>query len=203
MIQRNRSIQERRKAQICQAARDCFLAKGFQATSMEDIVKAVGMSKGGVYHYYQSTIAILHDLMLDGNTQRFVLADDYLAQAKQQDPQALAMELVMQKLFDHNDYKRLYAMFLMECHKHESLQALKRELEAETKAAFMDFIRQHDLPMLAFMVRDDFIEFANAMIIAGEYLPLEETFLHKSDLVRQVIVQAMAQTTPANQKEGL
>lgn len=46
MIQRNRSIQERRKAQICQAARDCFLAKGFQATSMEDIVKAVGMSKG-------------------------------------------------------------------------------------------------------------------------------------------------------------
>ena len=86
MIQRNRSIQERRKAQICHAARDCFLAKGFQATTMEDIVKAVGMSKGGIYHYYQSTIAILHDLMLDGNTQRFVLADDYLAQAKQQDP---------------------------------------------------------------------------------------------------------------------
>ena len=43
-----------RKQQVIAAAVRVFVAKGIQNTSMNEIILASGLSKGGVYHYFES-----------------------------------------------------------------------------------------------------------------------------------------------------
>ena len=48
-------VGEKRKLEILEAAKKCFLEKGFQNTTMEDVIEKVSLSKGGVYYHYSST----------------------------------------------------------------------------------------------------------------------------------------------------
>lgn len=45
---------ERRRRQILDAARACFIRKGVHATSMQDIFAESGLSAGAVYRYFKS-----------------------------------------------------------------------------------------------------------------------------------------------------
>lgn len=42
-------VGEKRKLEILEAAKKCFLEKGFQNTTMEDVIEKVSLSNGGVY----------------------------------------------------------------------------------------------------------------------------------------------------------
>ena len=48
------SLDSAKRMQILDGARRCFLAQGFDGTSMNEIVKAAGVSKGTVYAYFPS-----------------------------------------------------------------------------------------------------------------------------------------------------
>ncbi|MFI0482002.1 TetR/AcrR family transcriptional regulator [Actinomadura sp. 9N215] len=50
---------ERRRRQILDAARTCFIRKGIHATSMQDIFAEAGLSAGAVYRYYKSKNEII------------------------------------------------------------------------------------------------------------------------------------------------
>ncbi|TDD31263.1 TetR/AcrR family transcriptional regulator [Actinomadura sp. KC06] len=50
---------ERRRRQILDAARTCFIRKGIHATSMQDIFAESGLSAGAVYRYYKSKNEII------------------------------------------------------------------------------------------------------------------------------------------------
>lgn len=43
-----------RRAQVLDAARRCFAAEGFHQTSMDDVIRASGLSAGAVYQYFRS-----------------------------------------------------------------------------------------------------------------------------------------------------
>lgn len=45
---------DERRAAILAGALECFVSKGFQATTIDDIVKHLGISKGGLYGYFSS-----------------------------------------------------------------------------------------------------------------------------------------------------
>jgi AcrR family transcriptional regulator len=51
---------ERRRQQILDAARRCFLRKGFHLTSMQDVFAESGLSAGAVYRYFKSKNEIIH-----------------------------------------------------------------------------------------------------------------------------------------------
>ena len=42
---------ERAREAICLAARQLFAEKGYDTTTMQDIVRTSGMSKGAIYHH--------------------------------------------------------------------------------------------------------------------------------------------------------
>ena len=86
-----------RKKEIRDAAMRSFLNKGFQNTTMEDVIKEVGMSTGGVYHHYKSTAEMLKDLMLDGNQYRNNLIDNYLEAHIGQDKYEQMSEILVDK----------------------------------------------------------------------------------------------------------
>ncbi|MBS0371720.1 MAG: TetR/AcrR family transcriptional regulator [Proteobacteria bacterium] len=50
---------EARKAQVLNAATDCFRRQGFHGASMAQISKAAGMSVGHIYHYFENKEAII------------------------------------------------------------------------------------------------------------------------------------------------
>ncbi len=48
-----------RRAQFIQAAQQLFYTKGYESTSVNDIITAVGVSKGAFYHHFDSKEAVL------------------------------------------------------------------------------------------------------------------------------------------------
>ncbi|RME19310.1 MAG: TetR/AcrR family transcriptional regulator [Deltaproteobacteria bacterium] len=52
-----------RKTQILDAARRCFIEKGYFATRMEDIAREAGLSKGGIYFHFDGKRALFNALV--------------------------------------------------------------------------------------------------------------------------------------------
>lgn len=50
----SQAYKEERKAVILEGALHCFTEKGFQATTIDDIVRHLGISKGAIYSYFAS-----------------------------------------------------------------------------------------------------------------------------------------------------
>jgi AcrR family transcriptional regulator len=56
---RRRAPPEERRAQILEAALQCFASKGYHSATMDDLVRASGLSKGSLYWHFQSKEEVL------------------------------------------------------------------------------------------------------------------------------------------------
>ena len=54
---------ERAREAICVAARQLFAEKGYDTTTMQDIVRTSGMSKGAIYHHFSSKQEVLRSVI--------------------------------------------------------------------------------------------------------------------------------------------
>ncbi len=54
------------KALILEAAAECFMEAGFNATSIDDVAARLGATKGRVYHYYRSKADLFFDVHRTG-----------------------------------------------------------------------------------------------------------------------------------------
>ena len=48
-----------RREQILRTAEALFYAQGYEQTSVQDILDAIGISKGGFYHHFESKLDLL------------------------------------------------------------------------------------------------------------------------------------------------
>src|SRR5207244_8842398 len=55
-----------RRAAMCRAAAQLFRDRGFDATSVGDIARALGLTKAGLYHHFESKEALLFEIMMFG-----------------------------------------------------------------------------------------------------------------------------------------
>jgi TetR/AcrR family transcriptional regulator, cholesterol catabolism regulator len=58
-----------RRAEICRTAARIIRERGFEATSLADIARALGLSKSGLYHYTNSKHALLFEIITFGMDQ--------------------------------------------------------------------------------------------------------------------------------------
>lgn len=58
---------QQRKKRILDAALECFSTKGYYASTVDDIVKFCGLSKGAVYNYFKSKEEIFLSLLEERN----------------------------------------------------------------------------------------------------------------------------------------
>lgn len=56
---------DERRSEFITAAQGLFYTKGYESTSVNDLIAAVGVSKGAFYHYFDSKQAILEALVDD------------------------------------------------------------------------------------------------------------------------------------------
>jgi AcrR family transcriptional regulator len=69
---------ESRRHEIAQAAMRAFQRRGFQATSMADIIAESGLSAGAIYGHYKSKTEIVHEVAQTLVDERLVSAEDLL-----------------------------------------------------------------------------------------------------------------------------
>jgi AcrR family transcriptional regulator len=55
-----------RRAAMCRAAAQIFRTRGFDATSVSEIAHALGLTKAGLYHHFESKEALLFEIMTFG-----------------------------------------------------------------------------------------------------------------------------------------
>jgi AcrR family transcriptional regulator len=51
---------------MCRTAAQIFRDRGFDATSVSDIARALGLTKAGLYHHFESKEALLFEIMMFG-----------------------------------------------------------------------------------------------------------------------------------------
>lgn len=65
----SQQYKENRKNEILKAAEAVFCQKGFEPTTMKDVVEVSGMSRGGVYQYFSSTEEMLKCILAERDEQ--------------------------------------------------------------------------------------------------------------------------------------
>jgi AcrR family transcriptional regulator len=101
-----------RLEEVLQSAANIFFAKGFHATSIEDVARDVGMLKGSLYYYIKSKEDLLFQLLLAG------IEDGDLYIAQHIDPEGEPVEQLERAIRAQIDYiiqnKVPFGLFLHE-----------------------------------------------------------------------------------------
>ncbi len=171
----NREI---RKKEILDAAKKVFLRKGFDTTTMEDIIVETSLSRGGFYYYYKNTEDILLDLMREGNVYRMTKMNEFMATYDGQlDHQSLA-EMLVDKMLDNNEFMSLYVIYLQAMKNNEKLKKLYSVLVDETLySEYGGDINGTKLGDFEYCTTDLFIYLMNTVILGCEILDARETYL--------------------------
>ena len=59
------------KQEILLKAAECFMEQGFHATSIDDVARRLGATKGRIYHHYPSKIELFFDVHREGMARLF------------------------------------------------------------------------------------------------------------------------------------
>ena len=187
MKEEKQKVGEIRKKEIREAAKRCFLNKGFQNTTMEDVITEIGMSRGGVYHHYSSTKEMLKDLMLDGNEYRNSLIDEYLANNKDKDKYLQMGDILVSKALAETDLMKLYTLLLQAKNYNDDLEKLYQELKISTTAKLSSIASQLGIKQDIFS--DGFlVNYINGLILSSEVLGARNSFDAHKEYIKEVII---------------
>jgi AcrR family transcriptional regulator len=82
-----------RRAEICRTAAQIFRERGYDATSVSDIARALGITKAGLYHYFESKEALLFEITAYGLDR---VRDDVIVPVRDiRDPEERLRQLVI------------------------------------------------------------------------------------------------------------
>ena len=63
------------KQEILSVAAECFMEQGYHATSIDDVARRLGATKGRVYHHYASKIDLFFDVHREGMARLFAAVE--------------------------------------------------------------------------------------------------------------------------------
>ena len=163
-----RLSKEKRREQIKGIALKLFIDNGYSKTTMDEIVQAVGISKGGMYHHFSNKEEIFLELLKDGNEYRKNLVVEYMRENSQSRNEKI-VEMLLDKILDKNQYKDLYTVFLMEIQSNEKFKRLFKKIYDEGIEDFIEFCKKEGLEEYVAISNYEFTLLMNSLYI-GLYL---------------------------------
>lgn len=163
-----RLSKEKRREQIKGIALKLFIDNGYSKTTMDEIVQAVGISKGGMYHHFSNKEEIFLELLKDGNEYRKNLVVEYMRENSQSRNEKI-VEMLLDKILDKNQYKDLYTVFLMEIQSNEKFKRLFKKIYDESIEDFIEFCKKEGLEEYVSISNYEFTLLMNSLYI-GLYL---------------------------------
>lgn len=121
---------EERRAEILMAAMQAFSEKGYDKTTIEDIVRISGLSKGTLYWYFTNKEAIFTGLVMMVFDQFGAVLDAALQQTVDEPPPERLRHLILSfspALDDSSDWIGLYADFFIQAWHNAALRAVFRD----------------------------------------------------------------------------
>jgi AcrR family transcriptional regulator len=100
---------DERYAEFLDVAQDLFYRKGYEQTSVQEIIDNIGVAKGAFYHYFASKVALLDALVMRLSTQEAAMLQPLVA-----DRSLRAMEKFV-RFFEHlNSFEVANREFLLD-----------------------------------------------------------------------------------------
>ena len=194
---RKRLTPAERKEEILNISLRLFSEKGYKNTTMRDLVNATGLSAGGLYHHYKSTVEILYDLMLQGCVYRENIITERLnGLAKPFSTRALA-KIIVDKALASNPFIPVYVMFLQSMQEDEQLLHLYQKLKDRSIRYFTQMLTDYGCSTFSEETWTFISDFINTLIIGCETLGVRDDFASKRLLLENVIVDVLEE----NRKE--
>jgi AcrR family transcriptional regulator len=137
--------QDNRRAHLLDAAAKLFSERGFHATSMRDIAKAVGMLSGSIYYHFQSKDEMLLAVYEEGVRRVATAVEEAVASATE--PWArleAACAAHLRGLIAYRDYARVMIQTAPDQAGSASIRV--RELRRNYEARFRQLIEALTLP---------------------------------------------------------
>ena len=184
---------EKRKLEILEAAMKCFLEKGFQNTTMEDVIEKVSLSKGGVYYHYGSTYEMIYDFMKSGIKYRG-------EKNKTIDTSKLTTldtitEMMMERIYDENEFKSIYAIFLKLQNEDKRLCEMFENLKETNTEILSSTFDPND--KLSSIFEDEFlVTFVNTLILGYESLNQKEIFIENKETIKKMLEEYLKNKFP-------
>ena len=177
-------VGEKRKLEILEAAKKCFLEKGFQNTTMEDVIEKVSLSKGGVYYYYGSTYEMIYDFMKLGIKYRGE-KNKTIDTSKLTTLDAIT-EMMMERIYDENEFKSIYAIFLKLQNEDKRLCEMFENLKETNTEILSSAFDPND--KLSSIFEDEFlVTFVNTLILGYESLNQKEIFIENKETIKKML----------------
>ena len=135
---------ERRRQQILDAARVCFLRKGFHLTSMQDVFAESGLSAGAVYRYFKSKNEIIHAIATEKQSGAVKLLEEII----KEDPLPPYDEIIerffafVQAILDEDGALRVAPQVWAEALHDPVYQAIIAELFAGVRSRWTELARR-------------------------------------------------------------
>lgn len=135
---------ERRRQQILDAARVCFLRKGFHLTSMQDVFAESGLSAGAVYRYFKSKNEIIHAIATEKQSGAVKLLEEII----KEDPLPPFEEIIerffafVQAILDEDGALRVAPQVWAEALHDPVYQAIIAELFAGVRSRWTELARR-------------------------------------------------------------
>ena len=187
MVRNKRMLYEKRKEEIKKVAARVFVKLGFSNTTMEDLVKETGLSKGGFYYYYKNTTDIIYDLMVDGINYRNDIIKESLNIEKEVSIEFLAREMT-KKVIDNTTLTGVYVEFLLAKKRNEKLNEVYKKLEYKTIESFKNIninLENYNVSVKKFELLAFFI---NSMILSSNILNARETLLKNKSVIEKIFL---------------
>ncbi|MFH6719942.1 TetR/AcrR family transcriptional regulator [Streptococcus suis] len=118
-----------RKLNICIAGKEVFLIKSFPKTTMEDVAKQAGISKGCLYNYYKNTHDILYDLVAYYKYNIIEKINSMIDMHGKFYTSDMIMNNIINMLFEEKEIRKIYIIFLIEIHNNEKLETLYKKIK--------------------------------------------------------------------------
>ena len=167
-MENKRLNKEDRRKQIKKIALELFINKGYAKTTMEEIVQAVGISKGGMYHHFSNKEEIFTELLEDGSEYRKNLVLEYMRENPKSRDEKL-IDSLLDKILDVNPYKKLYTVFLIEMQSNENFKKLFEKVYHRGVEDFTKFCEKEGLVEYISISNNEFTFLMNSLYI-GMYL---------------------------------
>ena len=186
-------VGEKRKLEILEAAKKCFLEKGFQNTTMEDVIEKVSLSKGGVYYHYGSTYEMIYDFMKLGIKYRGE-KNKTIDTSKLTSLDAIT-EMMMERIYDENEFKSIYAIFLKLQNEDKRLCEMFENLKETNTEILSSTFPLND--KLSSIFEDEFlVTFVNTLILGYESLNQKEIFIENKETIKKMLEEYLKNKFP-------
>ncbi|MCW3783194.1 TetR/AcrR family transcriptional regulator [Defluviimonas salinarum] len=96
MTQKAESTRDR----LLDAARDFVMAKGFAGTSVDDVLKATGLTKGAFFHHFKGKADLARELVRRYALKDLKMFQEFQRQAQEQSDDPLEQVMAFLKLFE-------------------------------------------------------------------------------------------------------